>query len=74
MVLHLARKLAATVLGQDPSDPSALKELEDLGVPVSDADCRSCADPCNEGNYLFIYLLKFYFFIFNSIWELENSS
>ena len=55
MVLHLARKLAATVLGQDPSDPSALKELEDLGVPVSDADCRSCADPCNEGHYLFLF-------------------
>ncbi|KAI5123431.1 hypothetical protein M0805_006136 [Coniferiporia weirii] len=50
MVLHLARKLAATVLGHDPADPKALRELEEAGVPVTDADCRACADPCDQGH------------------------
>ncbi|KAH8118377.1 Sucrase/ferredoxin-like-domain-containing protein [Phellopilus nigrolimitatus] len=50
MVLHFARQLAATVLGQDASDPGALQELEAAGVPVTAADCRSCADPCDEGH------------------------
>ena len=54
MVLHLARKLAATVLGQDPSDPSALQELRQAGVPVSEAGCRTCADPCDEGACLLL--------------------
>ncbi|EJD01408.1 uncharacterized protein FOMMEDRAFT_89285 [Fomitiporia mediterranea MF3/22] len=50
MVLQLARKLAATVLGQDPHDPLAAQELQNAGVPVSEASCRTCADPCDEGH------------------------
>ena len=49
MAFHLARKLAATVLGQDPNDESAMQELKNAGVPVSEASCRTCADPCDEG-------------------------
>ncbi|KAL5508216.1 hypothetical protein ACEPAH_5835 [Sanghuangporus vaninii] len=50
MVFQLARKLAATALGQDPHDPKAVQELKQAGVPVSEAICRTCADPCNEGH------------------------
>lgn len=49
MVFQIARKLKATVLGMDASDPKAAEELEAAGVPVSEVDCRSCADPCDEG-------------------------
>lgn len=49
MAFQIARKLKATVLGMDASDPKATEELEAAGVPVSEADCRSCADPCDEG-------------------------
>ncbi|KAL5527424.1 hypothetical protein ACEPAG_6215 [Sanghuangporus baumii] len=50
MVLQFARKLAATVLGRDPQDPKAAQELKQAGVPVSEASCRTCADPCDEGH------------------------
>lgn len=40
------RKLKAYVVG-GVGDQSS--ELKAAAVPVSEADCRGCADPCDEG-------------------------
>jgi len=41
------RKIKAYVVG-GPTDSSA--ELKAAAIPVSEADCRSCANPCDEGH------------------------
>ncbi|KAK0206270.1 Sucraseferredoxin-like protein [Desarmillaria ectypa] len=42
------RRVAALVLGQDNSLQGLHAELEALAVPVTNAQCRSCPDPCYE--------------------------
>ncbi|KAK0490735.1 Sucrase/ferredoxin-like-domain-containing protein [Armillaria novae-zelandiae] len=43
------RRVAALVLGQDNSPQGLHAELEASAVPVTNAQCRSCPDPCDEG-------------------------
>lgn len=47
MALFIARKVARA-LGMN-GDAAAQQELVAAGVPVSDVDCRTCTDPCEEG-------------------------
>ncbi len=42
------RRFKAYVLGQSDVHVSA-DELRRGSVPVSDGDCRYCADPCDQG-------------------------
>lgn len=44
------RRLKAYVLGGNPSPEELRTQLEDLDVPVTDADCRSCPNPCTTGH------------------------
>jgi hypothetical protein len=45
------RKLKAAVLRQHTNMDKTRAELAAAGVPISDAECRGCADPCEEGKY-----------------------
>ena len=42
------RRFKAYVLGQSDIHVSA-EELRNASVPVSEGDCRYCADPCDQG-------------------------
>ncbi|KAL6309611.1 Sucrase/ferredoxin-like-domain-containing protein [Sparassis latifolia] len=42
------RKLKALMLGQTPEPAS--DDLRAAAIPVSQAECRGCADPCDEGH------------------------
>lgn len=42
------RRFIAYALGQSDIQASA-EELRNASVPVSEAGCRNCADPCDQG-------------------------
>jgi len=42
------RKLKAYIVGGVGADHGS--ELKAADIPVSDADCRGCANPCDEGS------------------------
>ncbi|KAI0375533.1 hypothetical protein BV20DRAFT_1040173 [Pilatotrama ljubarskyi] len=44
------RKLKALALGQNTDLDLTAAQLQAASVPVSDAPCRGCADPCDEGH------------------------
>jgi hypothetical protein len=46
------RKVKAAVLGHNNDMEKTAAELTAAGIPTSSADCRGCADPCEEGAYL----------------------
>jgi hypothetical protein len=43
------RKLKAWVLKHELNPDNIREQLGASGVPVSTADCRTCADPCEDG-------------------------
>jgi hypothetical protein len=43
------RKLKAVVLGHNLDMDKTRTDLAAVGVPVSDANCRACANTCSEG-------------------------
>jgi hypothetical protein len=46
----LAGKLKAFVFGS-PNGQKVYQNLEAADVPVTTADCRSCANPCDQGKH-----------------------
>ncbi|KAI0638074.1 Sucrase/ferredoxin-like-domain-containing protein [Trametes polyzona] len=44
------RKLKALALGQNTDTDITSMQLQAASVPISDAPCRGCADPCDEGH------------------------
>jgi hypothetical protein len=44
------RKLRALVLGHDQPPDNIYTTLTASGIPVASADCRTCPNPCDEGN------------------------
>ncbi|EMD40810.1 hypothetical protein CERSUDRAFT_62787 [Gelatoporia subvermispora B] len=44
------RKLKALVLGHNTDMDQTTTELQAAAIPVSTVDCRSCANPCDEGS------------------------
>ncbi|KAI0327791.1 hypothetical protein GY45DRAFT_1091228 [Cubamyces sp. BRFM 1775] len=44
------RKLKALALGQNTDIDQTAAQLQSAAIPVSDAPCRGCADPCDEGH------------------------
>ncbi|KAI0663320.1 Sucraseferredoxin-like protein [Cubamyces menziesii] len=44
------RKLKALALGQNTDIDLTAAQLQSAAIPVSDAPCRGCADPCDEGH------------------------
>ncbi|THV05512.1 hypothetical protein K435DRAFT_961259 [Dendrothele bispora CBS 962.96] len=48
--MHSLRRLKASLLGQDTSIESITAHLDQTGVPISDADCRTCPNPCDQGH------------------------
>ncbi|KAJ7499152.1 Sucrase/ferredoxin-like-domain-containing protein [Mycena latifolia] len=44
------RKLRALVLGHDQPPDNIYATLTASGIPVASADCRTCANPCEEGH------------------------
>ncbi|KAJ6599299.1 Sucrase/ferredoxin-like-domain-containing protein [Mycena vulgaris] len=44
------RKLRALVLGQDGPPDNIYSTLTASGIPVASVDCRTCANPCEEGH------------------------
>ncbi|CDO71319.1 hypothetical protein BN946_scf184908.g76 [Trametes cinnabarina] len=44
------RKLKALALGHNTDVDHTAAQLQAAAVPVSDAPCRGCADPCDEGH------------------------
>ncbi|KAK7470890.1 hypothetical protein VKT23_002306 [Stygiomarasmius scandens] len=48
--MHSIRRLKASLLGQDLSIESITNQLEQSGVPVSEVDCRTCPNPCDQGH------------------------
>ncbi|KAI0677141.1 Sucrase/ferredoxin-like-domain-containing protein [Trametes maxima] len=44
------RKLKALALGQNTDLDLTAAQLQAASVPVTDAPCRGCADPCDEGH------------------------
>ncbi|KAI0775918.1 Sucrase/ferredoxin-like-domain-containing protein [Trametes elegans] len=44
------RKLKALALGQNTDLDLTAAQLQSANVPVTDAPCRGCADPCDEGH------------------------
>ncbi|KAK1228900.1 hypothetical protein PQX77_008058 [Marasmius sp. AFHP31] len=48
--MHTLRRIKATILHDDTDPDSISMKLELGGVPITDADCRSCPDPCDEGH------------------------
>ncbi|KAK7060322.1 hypothetical protein VNI00_001087 [Paramarasmius palmivorus] len=48
--MHTLRRFKATVLGHDTSVDSIKAQLGQGGIPITEADCRSCSDPCEEGH------------------------
>lgn len=43
------RKIKAIVLGHNTDMDETAATLRSASIPVSAADCRACADPCDEG-------------------------
>ena len=52
------RKLKAYALGHNTDTLHAAAQLEAASVPVSDAPCRGCADPCDEGESITALLCR----------------
>ncbi|KAL0580774.1 hypothetical protein V5O48_001239 [Marasmius crinis-equi] len=48
--MQTLRRFKAAVLGDDLDPESIADQLELGGIPITDADCRNCADPCDEGH------------------------
>ncbi|KAF5369867.1 hypothetical protein D9758_001271 [Tetrapyrgos nigripes] len=46
--MHSLRRLKASFLGQDLSLDSISNQLDSVGVPLSEADCRTCPNPCDQ--------------------------
>ncbi|PIL37050.1 hypothetical protein GSI_00742 [Ganoderma sinense ZZ0214-1] len=44
------RKAVAFALGHNSDMDHTKTQLQDADIPVSDAPCRGCADPCDEGH------------------------
>ncbi|TFK55892.1 hypothetical protein OE88DRAFT_1622269 [Heliocybe sulcata] len=44
------RKLKSMILGQTPDTEGNRHAFEAAHIPLSSADCRSCADPCDQGH------------------------
>lgn len=47
--MYSLRKLQAIVLGNQLEPGQVHEQLQASYVPVTEADCRNCADPCDEG-------------------------
>lgn len=43
------RKIKATILGHNSNMDETAASLRAASIPVSEADCRACANPCEEG-------------------------
>ena len=43
------RKVVALALGHNTDMDQTKAQLQEADIPVSDAPCRGCADPCDEG-------------------------
>lgn len=48
-IMYGFKSLQALVFGHQQEDPLC-RSLRAVDVPVSTADCRACADPCDLGN------------------------
>ncbi|KAF9263641.1 hypothetical protein L218DRAFT_901947 [Marasmius fiardii PR-910] len=48
--MHTLRRFKAVLLGEDTLLESISTQLESGGVPITDVDCRSCPEPCDEGH------------------------
>jgi len=49
--MHALRRVKASLLSQQPMDAATLQQsLSQANVPISEADCRTCSDPCAEGH------------------------
>ena len=48
-MLSKLRTLQSIVLWQNTDEESITRELEGAAVPVATDPCRSCAEPCEEG-------------------------
>lgn len=46
--MSFIKRIATSVLGGNPEE-QVLEELRGADVPVTDAACRTCANPCEEG-------------------------
>ena len=46
--MSFIKRIATSVLGGKPDD-QVLAELQGANVPVTGAPCRTCANPCDEG-------------------------
>ncbi|KZT19284.1 hypothetical protein NEOLEDRAFT_1078151 [Neolentinus lepideus HHB14362 ss-1] len=44
------RKIRSLMLGQTPDTQGSRSAFEAADIPLSAADCRSCADPCDQGH------------------------
>lgn len=49
--MGLLGRLGSLIIGGGEDMVQTTQELKDADVPVSEADCRNCADPCDEGVY-----------------------
>ncbi|KIY49589.1 hypothetical protein FISHEDRAFT_65516 [Fistulina hepatica ATCC 64428] len=48
--MYAIRSLKTTILGQSINGNSLATELSASHVPITDADCRGCAEPCDQGH------------------------